>query len=87
MNPLTDTAVHEAILATAGNLTYAAQTLGRVRSEIFAYVLRRPALMGLVVDLRDQMVDDAHMHLRTALLDGQPWAIQETLRTLGQGRG
>ena len=87
MVPLTDAAVHDAILSTAGNLTYAAQLLGRVRTEIFEYVVPRPALSGLVIDLRDQMVDDAHMYLRTALLDGQPWAIQETLRTLGQGRG
>lgn len=75
-------AVHspaDALRATHGNLTAAAQRLGVTRSALAAIVDADPALAALVDDCRAELVDYAETQLRNAIGKGEDWAIRYAL--------
>ena len=84
---LTDAAVRSAIEATHGSILFAAQTLGVTRQEFLDYAADRPWVAALVDDYRDRLLDAARMQLHTAAAEQLPWAIRESLQTLGRDRG
>src|SRR5579862_7840156 len=87
MQTLTDAAVRDALLENGGDLAQTARAFGLIRLELTDFVSRRPALIAIVVDLRDQLVDDALRHLHDGVAANQPWALRETLNQLGGRRG
>jgi hypothetical protein len=46
-----------------------------------------PAMKQAVEDARGEVVDYAEQKLRLAVLNGEPWAIGMTLKTIGKSRG
>ena len=69
----------DALRATHGNLTAAAQRLGMTRSALAAIVDADPALAALVDDCRAELVDYAETQLRNAIGKGEDWAIRYAL--------
>ena len=69
----------DALRATRGNLTAAAQRLGMTRSALAAIVDADPALAALVDDCRAELVDYAETQLRNAIGKGEDWAIRYAL--------
>ena len=69
----------DALRATHGNLTAAAQRLGMTRSALAAIVDADPALTAFVDDCRAELVDYAETQLRNAIGKGEDWAIRYAL--------
>lgn len=69
----------DALRATHGNLTAAAQRLGMTRSALAAIVDADPALAALVDDCRAELVDYAETQLRNAIGKGEEWAVKYAL--------
>jgi hypothetical protein len=87
MAMLTTTAVVSALNATHGNVSAAARSLGVTRRAVGKRINGDAALKQALIDAREAMVDDAERALADAVKDGQPWAVQFVLKTLGKSRG
>ena len=79
--------VIRAIRETRGTLYLAARNLGCHPNTIRNYLRRYAAVRDAMETERGEAVDAAELALRQAVLQGKPWAIQFTLRTLGRDRG
>lgn len=79
-------AVVEKLRTTEGNITLAARLLGVSRYALYNFI-EKHKLGQLLEDSRAAIVDHAESGLRRAVLNGAPWAIALTLRTLGRSRG
>lgn len=79
--------IEEALHATHGAITLAADLLGSSYNTIRAYVDRSPTLQDILAHYREGRVDKAELKLEQAIQNGEPWAISLTLRTLGRNRG
>lgn len=79
--------IAQAIRESHGLISLAARRLGCSDNTIYKRVKRSAELRELVDQARAEMIDLAEAKLRQAVLDGQPWAIALTLRTIGKVRG
>lgn len=79
----------EVLAAIERGITMAgtARVLGVPRSTVWRYAKRWKAVEQALNRKRDELVDYAETGLRKAVLEGQPWAIALTLKTLGKHRG
>lgn len=67
--------------------TGAAKVLGVSRQTVVRYGRRWKAVNDLLDQKKRELVDYGQMSLRTAVLNGDPWAVQFVLKTLGKDEG
>jgi len=77
----------EAITKANGQIMLAAKMLHCDRSAIYHRASTNPRVKEAIMLAREELVDLAESKLRLAILDGQSWAIQLALRTIGKERG
>jgi len=77
----------EALKATRGMLTLAADKLGVSRRTLFAYRERWPEIDQEVEEWRERRVDTAEIALDKAVMNGELQAIFFVLNCLGRSRG
>ena len=83
----TNAQIGAALTETKGMLFLAAKTLGCSPNTVRDRLAKHDTLRDLQQALRGETVDTAELKLYTAILAGQPWAIQFYLRTQGKDRG
>lgn len=79
--------VEQALIATKGLLSLAAERLGCSRECVRQYTLRHEHLMQVRDEARSRLVDSAEMALESAINNQAGWAVCFTLKTLGKDRG
>jgi hypothetical protein len=72
---------------TNGLVALAARKLGVSRKAILQYVDSNPEVREALEQARELSLDVAEGKLMTAVNQGDPWAVQFTLKTLGRKRG
>jgi hypothetical protein len=77
----------EALDKTHGTIYLAAKELGCSAMTIYRRAEKEPKVQETIDNYRGQLVDKAELKLETAVLNGEPWAINLTLKTLGKKRG
>src|SRR5262245_35808995 len=76
-----------ALKETKGMVYLAAARIGCSHETIYARARCTPAVARAIKHERGQVVDTAELKLYSAVLAGEPWAIQLCLKTLGKDRG
>ncbi len=84
---VTNTRMLEAVKKNGGAVYLAARELGCAPNTIYNRMERVPSIKQAVEDARGEVVDYAEQKLRLAILNGEPWAIAMTLKTIGKSRG
>ena len=87
MKRLTTAKVTEAIRATMGNMTAAAQRCGVARQSLQEYIQRRPELVAVLQEMRESTLDHVESVIYMKAMEGQSWAVLGLLRCLGKSRG
>ena len=70
-----------------GNMAAVGRALGVACSTIKRFIDKRPELLEVATDLREEMKDNAESALYSAVLAGQWWAIRFFLLTQAKDRG
>ena len=65
----------------------AAKRLGCSHQTIYNYARRHPTIQQAIDANRGELLDHAESKLRNAIMDGESWAVQFALRTIGRNRG
>ncbi len=78
---LTKKLVIEALHNTKG------EDLGCSAMTIYRRAEKVQAVRDTIDNYRGKLVDKAELKLEQAVLAGEPWAIQMTLKTIGKSRG
>lgn len=76
-----------ALTETKGMVYIAAEKIGCEADTIYLRAKSSPAVAQAMKHERGKVVDTAELKLYTALIAGEPWAIQMALRCLGKDRG
>ena len=79
--------IESALRKTHGNFQLSANMLKCSREAIRKRVQASDALMAIAKEEREGVVDVAESALQRAVLEGEAWAVQFTLRNLGRDRG
>ncbi len=79
--------IEGALRKTHGNFQLSANMLKCSREAIRKRVQASEALMAIAKEEREGVVDVAEGALQRAVLEGEAWAVQFTLRNLGRDRG
>ena len=79
--------IESALRKTHGNFQLSANMLKVSREAIRKRVQASEALMAIAKEEREGVVDVAESALQRAVLEGEAWAVQFTLRNLGRDRG
>lgn len=79
--------IEMALRKTHGNYQLSAQMLKCSREAIRKRVQKSKTLQAIAKEEREGVVDVAESALQRAVLNGEGWAVQFTLRNLGRGRG
>jgi len=77
----------EALEKTHGMIYLAAESLGCAPITIYRRAEKVAAVRDTIDSYRGKLVDKAELKLEQAVLNGEPWAIQMTLKTIGKHRG
>lgn len=77
----------KAIIGASGNIAVAAGRLGVSRSQLQKEIDKSPALLRLVSDNLDSLVDLAETSIRNLCLKGDPASVKFVLETQGRKRG
>lgn len=77
----------EALKATRGMQTLAADRLGVSRKTLYAYRQRWPEIDEEIETWRQRRVDTAEIALDKAVMSGESWAVTFILNCLGRDRG
>lgn len=77
----------EAVAATRGMVTFAAERLRCDPEAVRNYVKRHPAVAQALREERERTTDIAELKLFQAIQQGKAWAIMFYLKTQGKGRG
>lgn len=86
-SPVTDSDIFEALEASKGNLAEAAKNLGLRRGKLKERVDASPALISLLDDLREGIIDRAEQNRFADVEKGDAGASNFILQTIGKGRG
>jgi hypothetical protein len=86
MRELYEDDIRDGLRAHRGNVSMVAHLLCVERGELFEFVRTRPKLFRIIVDFREQLVDNSEMYLHEAVDMKRPWAITFTQKTLGKHR-
>src|SRR5262245_55682098 len=79
--------VAEAVRASRGLVTLAARRLGCDRKTVLRYADRYPNVAEALEEARELQLDVSEARLFQAIEQGESWAIQFHLRTVGRHRG
>ena len=79
--------VADTLNETRGMVFLAAKKLGCSDDTIYNYAKRYKAVGDALRQQRGQFVDMAELKLWNAVNEGEAWAVQFALRTLGKDRG
>ena len=79
--------VADTLIETRGMVFLAAKKLGCSDETIYNYAKRYKAVGDALRQQRGQFVDMAELKLWNAVNEGEAWAVQFALRTLGKERG
>lgn len=79
--------VADTLNETRGMVFLAAKKLGCSDDTIYNYAKRHKAVSDALRQQRGQFVDMAELKLWNAVNEGEAWAVQFALRTLGKERG
>lgn len=79
--------VIEAIDAKMGMVYLAAEALGCSHQTIYNYAKKHPTVQRAIDAKRGKMLDTAEVALWKGIQDGESWAVQFALRTIGRDRG
>lgn len=79
--------VADALTASRGLVGPAARALGCDRSTVYRWKDRSATVRQAMDDAREAMTDLAEGALYKQVADGQPWAVQFYLKTIGKHRG
>ena len=79
--------VADTLTETRGMVFLAAKKLGCSDDTIYNYAKRYKAVGDALRQQRGQFVDMAELKLWNAVNEGEAWAVQFALRTLGKERG
>ena len=79
--------IETALRKTHGNFQLSANMLKCSREAIRKRVQASDALLAIAKEEREGVVDVAESALQRAVLEGEAWAVQFTLRNLGRDRG
>jgi hypothetical protein len=77
----------KALEKTHGMVYLAAEDLGCAAMTIYRRAEKVQAVQDTINSYRGKLIDKAELKLEQAVLNGEPWAIQITLRTIGKHRG
>jgi ParB-like chromosome segregation protein Spo0J len=77
----------EALERTHGMIFLAAKELGCAPVTIYRHAAKDSKVQAIIDSYRGQLVDKAELKLEQAVLNGEPWALNLTLKTLGKSRG
>ena len=80
-------AIIDALKATMGKVYLAAERLGCDPQTIYNRAKQEPVIELAMRMARGKTVDKAELKLEVALDNGEAWAIQMVLKTLGKDRG
>ena len=76
-----------AVEGTGGVQSAIASKLGVTRQSVNVYINKFPEMKELLDEERTKIVDMAENKLYVAAKDGQKWAIEKILHTIGKDRG
>jgi hypothetical protein len=76
-----------ALRKSFGLVSQAAKSIPCSEKTIRTRALEDPRVQQVIDESREQLIDMAEFALRRKVLDGEGWAVQFTLRTLGKTRG
>ena len=79
--------IEAALHKTQGAVTLAADLLGASFNTVKKYIDESPTLKDVLDHYRERRVDKAELKLEAAIMNGEPWAVSLTLKTLGKHRG
>ena len=77
----------QALTETTGMIYLAARKLGCSHTTIYNYAKRHPTVQKAIDANRGELLDHAESKLRDAIMEGESWAVQFALRTIGRDRG
>ena len=77
----------KALEKTHGMIYLAAEDLGCAAITIYRRAEKVAAVRETIDSYRGKLIDKAELKLEQAVLNGEPWAIQMTLKTIGKHRG
>lgn len=80
-------AIIRALQATNGLISLAAKTLGCTPQTIYNRANTTKSVQEAIELARLELVDQAELALRAAVLGREPWAVALVLKTLGKNRG
>lgn len=84
---LTSEQIAAALKAANGNVSEAARQLGSCRDTIYQHMQADPALMTILTDAREALVDSAESALSKLISEGNVAAVIFALKTQGKKRG
>lgn len=76
-----------ALKAASGSILKAAEALSVPVSKLSRFIHARPKFQELMVEMRKTIVDVAESHFMDKVLEGDKWAVNLALTTLGKDRG
>lgn len=79
--------VIQALDDTKGMVYLAARRLGCSHTTVYNYARRHPTVQLAIDANRGVMLDTAEVALWKGIQDGESWAVQFALRTIGRNRG
>ena len=77
----------KALEESGGLIAFAAKRLGCAQNTIRNRAAKVRAVRQVIIDARAELIDDAELSLRAAVLRGEPWAVTLALKTIGRERG
>lgn len=82
-----DSHIIKALEQTKGQIHLAARRLGISPQTIYNHAEKSQKIRECIDNQRGEMIDTAELALYNAVLKGEPWAVQYTLKTIGKDRG
>ena len=76
-----------ALEKTHGMIYLAAKELACSPHTIYRRAEKEKKVQDIINSYRGQLIDKAELKLEQAVMAGEPWAVQFSLRTIGKSRG
>lgn len=80
-------AIIEALHRTHGMIFLAAKEIGCAPVTIYRHAAKDKKIQDIIDSYRGQLIDKAELKLEQAVLNGEPWALNLALKTIGKSRG
>lgn len=84
---LTAREVSVALRSANGSVVKAAESLNITTYRLTRFISSRPKFLELQNGYRSALIDLAESHLMDAIHNGERWAVQMVLKTLGKSKG